>query len=67
MTFYMYIILCRLNPEAAALIQGGRFIEGFNAISWTSDAVQDLESTILTGPTAAFCTSATPEVDCLVV
>ena len=56
------LLLCRLNPEAARLIGEGRFRDGFNAIDWTTDAVQDLQTTVITGPTGAFCSSSSPEV-----
>jgi hypothetical protein len=51
-----------LNPEAARLIEEGRFRDGFNAIDWTTDAVQDLQTTIVTGPTGTFCSSSKSEV-----
>ena len=56
------LFLCRLNPEAARLFAEGRFRDGFNAIDWTTDAVQDLQTTVVTGPTGAFCSSSAPEV-----
>ena len=58
----LYIYLHRRNPQAAMLYQQGRAIESFNAIEWSPDAVQDLEKTILTGPTGAYCRSAATEV-----
>ena len=52
----------RLNPEADSLFQQGRFTESFNAIDWTSDAVQDLERTILTGLIGTYCSNTATEV-----
>ena len=35
----------------------GRIVEGLNAIKWSPDDVQDLESTVLNGLTGVACAS----------
>lgn len=55
----------RLNPEANALFDEDQLVDGLNAIAWTSEESQYLESSILNGPIATICFSATPDVSCL--
>lgn len=35
----------------------GRVVEGLNAIKWSSDTIQDLENTVLSGVTGVGCAS----------
>ena len=51
-----------LNPEASALFNEDRLVDGLNIIAWTSEERQYLEGSILNGPIATLCYSATPDV-----
>lgn len=53
---------CRLNPEVSAIFDENLLVDGLNAIAWTSEERRYLEDSILSGPIATFCYSATPDV-----
>ena len=42
----------------------GDFVKGFFVVNWTSEAIRDLEDTILSGPVGTYCASVGPGVSC---
>ena len=53
----------RSNPTSAFLWRNtssgaiGNFVKGFFVVNWTSEAIHDLENTILSGPVGTYCAS----------
>ena len=42
----------------------GDFVKGFFVVNWTSEAIRDLEDTILSGPVGTYCASVGTGVSC---
>ena len=59
----MSILLYRSNPTSSVLWKNTslaairNFVAGFFYVNWTSEAIQDLEDTILSGPVGTYCAS----------
>ena len=64
------IILYRSNPISSILWSNtsiaaiGDFVKGFFVVNWTSEAIHDLEDTILSGPVGTYCASVGTGVSC---
>ena len=57
------MLVHRLNPVSAVLWRNTsleaieKFVGGFFFVNWTSEAIHDLEDTILSGPVGTYCAS----------